>query len=322
MLIGLIGLIGSIGLIGLIVLIVLIVLMANPKEVLYTVANPARGVLNRENITKRGSLAADPPLDAAVIVRRKQFKKQHTHTHKHMTRTTKKAKRASGQRGHHVTHLHACLGATQVSVRLAPGTGFLQLSSTRRIGAASQVLRFRVRSQVSQSRCLSLSWGRLGTSISSFLHTAMNLRPPSVPVSTHTSASNAVASQSPAMPDARMSLCTQSFPPRSLRTAPSRFPNVIRVGTRPPLIRISAPAHQSLLVRNVVPMLSHPVMSRARLYEVIRWSGLLRCSPLGRSKTRWCTVRSLDGVFLAKGPRTASIQEGLDCLGLWDGLVT
>ena len=41
-------------------------------------------------------------------------------------------------------------------------------------------------------------------------HAAMNLRPPSVTVSTHTSAFNAVASQSPAMPNARMSLCTQS----------------------------------------------------------------------------------------------------------------
>ena len=68
---------------------------------------------------------------------------------------------------------------------------------------------------------------------SSFLHAAMNLRPPSVTASTHTSASNAVASQPPAMPNARMSLCTQSvhsfsFPLRPLRNAPSRFPNTIR----------------------------------------------------------------------------------------------
>ena len=38
----------------------------------------------------------------------------------------------------------------------------------------------------------------------------MNLRPPSVTVSTHTSAFKAVAFQSPAMPNARMSLWTQS----------------------------------------------------------------------------------------------------------------
>ena len=123
----------------------------------------------------------------------------------------------------------------------------------------------------------------------------MNLRLPSVTFSTHTSAFKAVAFQSPAMPNARMSLWMQSvhsfsFPPRPLRTAPSRFPKTIRFGSRPPLIRRSVSAHRSLLVRNVVSMLSHPVISRARLYEVIRWFGILRCAPIIRSKTRWCTV--------------------------------
>ena len=52
----------------------------------------------------------------------------------------------------------------------------------------------------------------------------MNLRPPSVTASTQTSAFNAIVFQSPVMPNARMSLCTQSvhsfsFPPRPLRTA-------------------------------------------------------------------------------------------------------
>ena len=95
----------------------------------------------------------------------------------------------------------------------------------------------------------------------------MNLRPPSVTVSTQTSAFKAVAFQSPAMPSARMSLWTQSvhsfsFPPRPLRTAPSRFPKKIRFGSRPPLIRRrSVPAHKSLLACNVVSMLSHPVIS-------------------------------------------------------------
>ena len=119
----------------------------------------------------------------------------------------------------------------------------------------------------------SLFWRCLAASTSSFLHAAMNLRPPSVTVSTHTSAFKAVAFQSPAMPNARMSLWMQSvysfsFPPRPLRTAPSRFPKTIRFGSRPPLIRRSVSAHRSPLVRNVVPMLSHPVISRARLYEV------------------------------------------------------
>ena len=114
------------------------------------------------------------------------------------------------------------------------------------------------------------SWRCLAASTSSFLHAAMNLRPPSVTVSTHTSAFKAVAFQCPAMPNVRMSLWTQSvhsfsFPPRPLRTAPSRFPKTIRFGSRPPLIRRSVPALKSLLVRNVVLLLSHPVISRARL---------------------------------------------------------
>ena len=37
------------------------VLVANPKKLLYTVANPARGLLNREKRTKEKVLAAYPP---------------------------------------------------------------------------------------------------------------------------------------------------------------------------------------------------------------------------------------------------------------------
>ena len=52
----------------------------------------------------------------------------------------------------------------------------------------------------------------------------MNLRPPSVTASTQTSAFTAIVSQSPVMPNARMSLCTQSvhsfsFPPSSTHCA-------------------------------------------------------------------------------------------------------
>ena len=75
----------------------------------------------------------------------------------------------------------------------------------------------------------------LASSSSSF-HAAMNLRPPSVTASTQTSAFNAIVFQSPVLPNARMSLYTQSvhsfsFPARPLCTTPSRFPNIIRFGT-------------------------------------------------------------------------------------------
>ena len=38
--------------------------------------------------------------------------------------------------------------------------------------------------------------------------------------------------------------------------------------------------------------LHYPVIARAWLQEVIRWSGFLRCALIMRSKTRWCTVLS------------------------------
>ena len=97
------------------------------------------------------------------------------------------------------------------------------------------------------SLLLSFLLAMSSASTSYFLHAAMNLCPPSVTVSTHTSAFDAVAFQSPAMPNARMSLWTQSvhsfsFPPRPLRNAPSRFPKTIRFGSRPQLIRRSVHA--------------------------------------------------------------------------------
>ena len=143
------------------------------------------------------------------------------------------------------------------------------------------------------------SWRCLAASLSPFLHAAMSLHPPSVTVSTYTSASNAVTFQPPAMLNARMSLGTQlvhSFPFTHcpLRTAPSGFLNTIPFGSRPPLNQISsAPAPKSLVVRNVVSMLTHRVTSRIRLYKTICLPCLLCCAPMMRSKIRWWTVRRL-----------------------------
>ena len=46
------------------------VLVANPKKLLYTVANPARRLLNREKRTKEKSLAAYPPPPPTLLVRK------------------------------------------------------------------------------------------------------------------------------------------------------------------------------------------------------------------------------------------------------------
>ena len=88
---------------------------------------------------------------------------------------------------------------------LGPSRVCTRIPSTRRLGTRPMS----VASQDSTLPCarttfpVSLplfSWRCLAASTSYFLHAAMNLRPPSATVSTRTSASNAVAFQSPVMP--------------------------------------------------------------------------------------------------------------------------
>ena len=56
---------------GVIVLFLIFsVLVANPKKLLYTVANPARGLLNREKRTKE-KVWQHTPLPPTLLVRRK-----------------------------------------------------------------------------------------------------------------------------------------------------------------------------------------------------------------------------------------------------------
>ena len=237
------------------------VLFANPKKLLGTVANPARGPMNREKRTKQKKSDRTP-----------------------------RPRCAFGEKldKNHATHLQSLRRFRFIS---RPHKGY---PSTRRLGQRccfAKAYAFVCDNKFPSLVAALFSCRCLVACASSFLLAAMNLRPPSVTVSTHTSAFNAVAFQSPAMPNARMSLCTQSvhsfsFPPRPLRTAPSRFPSTIGFGSRPPLTRMSVPAHKIFLVRNVVSMLSHRVISRARLYEVIRWPGLLRYASMIRSKTR------------------------------------
>ena len=50
-------------------------LVANPKKLLYTVANPARGLLNREKKKKKSLAAPPPPPRAARSEKNKKIKK-------------------------------------------------------------------------------------------------------------------------------------------------------------------------------------------------------------------------------------------------------
>ena len=158
------------------------------------------------------------------------------------------------------------LGATQVSGRLVLAQASFG-SSTRRIGVASQVLRFGVRRRLSQSRCLSLLLAM--ASRACLLFPPRGHKPPLTPLPLTPSLSSSPLCQTPG----RRSVGNRSTisPSRPVLFAlHPRFPNMIRFGNRPPLIRLSASAHKSLIVRNSVPMLSYRVISRTRMYEVIR----------------------------------------------------
>ena len=161
------------------------------------------------------------------------------------------------------------------------------------------------------------SWRCLAASTSYFLHAAMNLRPPSVTVSTHTSAFNFVAFQSPAMPNARMSLCTQSihsfsFPPRPLRTAPSRFPNTIRLGSRPPPAAHSEerprPQKSSRSQRRLNSLTPGYLKGTVVRSHPMVWSSLALCPDYTKPDSVVYGAE-FGVVFLAKSPRTASMQE-------------
>ena len=146
------------------------------------------------------------------------------------------------------------LGATQIVVRLAP----LQISSARQSGQLVSCRRFYASvydNNFPSPVCPSLLPAMPSVSFSAFHDAARNLRPHSVTVPSHTHPRlRRQCFPVPAMPNARRpSLFAQythsfSFLLRPLRTAPSRFPNTIRLDNRPPLLP------------EVVSMLSHLVI--------------------------------------------------------------
>ena len=136
------------------------------------------------------------------------------------------------------------------------------------------------------SRCVAAS-------ISSFLHAAMNLRPPSVIVPTHTSAFKRRRFPVPRYVKRRMSLCTQSDHFKNLLSTASFPPCTLKVSKhdslwQPPTAHSDErprPQKSSRSQRRLNA--SHRAISSARSYEVVRCSDLLHYAPMMRSKTRW-----------------------------------
>ena len=107
------------------------------KKLFYTVANPARGLLNREK-RKRKSLAAPPPPSPPRAKRKK-----------------KKTRDAS-------TFIYRRYASRRYAGGLGPSRIRTRIPTTRQLGqwvSLRKTLRFRVQLQLSQSRCASLfSW--------------------------------------------------------------------------------------------------------------------------------------------------------------------
>ena len=117
------------------------------------------------------------------------------------------------------------------------------------------------------------------------------------------------------MPNARMSLCTQSvhsfsFPPRPLRTAPSRFPKTIRFGKPPAPHSDKRPRAQKSFVRSVVSMLSHRVISQG--HGCTRPSdGLVSCAVSRRCEAKDPVMYGPEfGVVFLAGGSTYCIHTG------------
>ena len=216
---------------------------------------------------KRKCLAADPPQPPTLLVRRKkQTNKQN------------------------VMHLHAwrCAGLCPSGVRT-------RIPSTRRLG---QWVSFaKIYSSVFDNKFPSLfaslsSWRCLAASTSYFLHAAINLRPPSTTVSTNASASNAALSKRPDValyPSGPLFLPPAPYSPHcTLKVSEHDSlwqPPTAHSDERPRLQKYS----RTQRCLNAVP----PGYLKGPIVRGHPISDLLGCAPMMRSKTRWCTVRSL-----------------------------
>ena len=160
-----------------------------------------------------------------------------------------------------------------------------------------KILRVRVRNQLSQYRCLFLL-----PAMSSRVYLLFPSRGREPPPTLRDRLNPHLSLQRRLLPIPRYvkhpDVALYPIGPLFLLPTPSSPHCTLKVSEHDSIWQSSAahsderPHHKSL-VFNVVSVLSHRGISSARLYEVIRWSSLLRCAPMIRSKTRWCTVRSL-----------------------------
>ena len=207
-----------------------------PEKLLYTVANPARGLLNREKRTKGKVWQHTSPTPSPP-------------TYPHTARSEKNNK-------NHVTHLHALRRSRSISRLYKDSLD----SSTRPKDVAWQNSTL-LCAVISRVYLLFPPRGyEPPTNLRDRLNPHLSLKRRRFPMPRYAK-----------RPDVALYAIGPLFlfptPSSSHRTL--KVPNTIRFGSRPPLFRMSVPAHKSLLVRNVVSMLS------TRLSQ---WHGCTRSS--------------------------------------------
>ena len=205
---------------------------------------------------------------------------------------------------------------------LGPSRIRTRILATRQLGqwvSLRKTLRFRVRLQLSQSRCLSLLLAMSGR-VFLFLPPRGHEPPPTLRDRLNPNLS-LYRHRFPIPRYAkRPDVALYTVGPFFLLLTPSSTHCALKVSEHdslwPPPAAHSEKrsAHKRLLVRNVVSMRSHPVISSARGHPVV-WSLALRSDDAKQDPVVYGTKFGV--VFLAEGPRTASIQKGFDCFGLY-----
>ena len=279
------------------------------KKLLYTVANPARGLLNRgkkkKKVWQRPPPPPPPPRARASRSEKKKEKKEKITRRIHMSRRYASRRYVGG------------LGPSRIRTRIP---------TTRQLGqwvSLRKTLRFRVRLQLSQSRCLSLLLAMSGR-VCLFLPPRGHEPPPTLHDRLNTN----------------LSLYRHRFPIPRYAKRPD-----VALYTVGPLFLLPTPSsstHCALKVSEHDSLWQPPAAhseersrpqksSRAqRCLNALAPSYLKGTVVRGHSVVWSLALRSYDAkqdsvvygtkfgvVFLAEGPRTASIQKSFDCFGLY-----
>ena len=276
------------------------------KKLLYTVANPARGLLNREKKKKKksGSAPLPPPARAARSEKKKKKKKKK----KKITRRIHMSRRYA------IRRYAGGLGPSRIRTRIP---------TTRQLGqwvSLRKTLRFRVRLLLSQSRCLSLLLAMSGR-VFLFLPPRGHEPPPTLRDRLNPN----LSLYRHRFPIPRYAKCPDvalyTVDPFFLLPTPSSTHCALKVSEhdslwQPPVAHSeerSRPQTSSRVQRCLNALAPGNLKGAVVRSHPVVWSLALCSDDVKQDPVVYGTKFGV--VFLAEGPRTASIQEGFDCFG-------